>query len=94
MNRGKAVVEDGLSIDLIKDTSDILPDKLGVLFVKFLQTHYVPRTWENATIILIYMKEDLKNLKKTLQKARRPAQGSSCYSNTPLLPTTTSHPHS
>ena len=33
-----------------------------------------------------------KNIRK-LQKAWRPTRGSSCYSNTPLLPTTTLHPH-
>ena len=34
MNRGKAMGEDGLSFDLIKDIGDFFLDKLAVLFTK------------------------------------------------------------
>ena len=55
--------EDGLSIHLIKDSSDFSSDKLAVLFAKCLQNCTVPNTWKNGEIILIHKKDNIKDLK-------------------------------
>ena len=63
MKRGKAPGEDGISVDLIKDAGEIAIEKLSRLFTKCLEAGKIPRTWKNATIVLIHKKGDLTDLK-------------------------------
>ena len=62
MKNNKAPGEDGVVIDIIKEGGEVLYKQLSKLFTNCLKLRTIPTAWNNATIILLHKKGDVKDI--------------------------------
>jgi len=58
MKNGKSPGEDGLNAEMFKWGGEKIKEKLAKLFSMCLRKREIPRSWNNAVIILLYKKGD------------------------------------
>ena len=63
MKRGKAPGNDEILVDVLKDGGDIVLDQLAKLFTLCIEKTQIPDSWNNALMILIHKKGDIKDVK-------------------------------
>ena len=62
MNNNKAPGEDGIVIELMKEGSAEVYGPLARLFTSCIRTRKTPKDWNNAVIILLHKKGDIKDI--------------------------------
>ena len=60
MNNNKVPGEDGIVIELMKEGSAEVYGPLARLFTSCIRTRKTPKDWNNAVIILLHKKGDIK----------------------------------
>jgi hypothetical protein len=62
MKRNKAPGEDEIVIELMKEGGCVTADQLARLFTSCIRSRKVPEAWNNAIIILLHKKGDIKDI--------------------------------
>src|SRR5277367_5522719 len=62
MKNNKAPGDDGIVIDIIKEGGQELYHHIAKLFTNCLSKHKTPEAWDNAIIILLHKKGDIKDI--------------------------------
>ena len=62
MKNNKAPGDDGVVIDIIKEGGEVLYKQLSRLFTNCLRQRTIPKEWNNAIIILLHKKGDVKDI--------------------------------
>ena len=62
MKNNKAPGEDGVVIDIVKEGGEVLYKQLSRLFTNCLRQRTIPKEWNNAIIILLHKKGDVKDI--------------------------------
>ena len=60
--KGKAPGPENITIELIEMAGETIYTKLAALFKEYLRKSKFPEKWNEAIIILLYKKGDLKNI--------------------------------
>ena len=62
MKNNKAPGDDGVVIDIVKEGGEVLYKQLSRLFTNCLRQRTIPKEWNNAIIILLHKKGDVKDI--------------------------------
>ena len=63
MKKGKAVGSDNIIIETLQEGKEVILQRLAKLFNKCLQQREIPSSWKNANMVLLFKKENRKELK-------------------------------
>jgi len=63
MKRGKAPGEDEILVEYLKEGGDVICKELAELFTQCIKSNEIPKSWNNAIIILLHKKGDITDLK-------------------------------